>query len=234
MPHLNFVLPHWLYWGTLAAVSADRDVFGRPAAPPGVPRGPSLFIAYLFWICSGFMGLHRFYLRSMWGFAFIPVFLVILHVSDTIRDHREDVSRTRAAYEAAHIDVNRAKIPAGVEATPAMTERLQKAQADEAKAKTEADIEANEMGRWQDYSLWLALLMAAMLISRCRADAGACAARQRSAKPKSAPTRRRKWLCPTCRRSARTKTRRCICTRVSPTSSNGSTSGSANSSPIGR
>ena len=36
----------------------------------------------------------------MWGFAFIPVFLLILHVSDTIRDHREDVSRTHAAYEA--------------------------------------------------------------------------------------------------------------------------------------
>ena len=41
----------------------------------GVPKGASLFIAYMFWLCSGFMGLHRFYLRSNWGFVFIPLFL---------------------------------------------------------------------------------------------------------------------------------------------------------------
>ena len=33
----------------------------------GVPQGPSLFIAYLFWLCSGFMGLHRFYLQKHVG-----------------------------------------------------------------------------------------------------------------------------------------------------------------------
>jgi TRAP-type mannitol/chloroaromatic compound transport system permease small subunit len=131
----------------------------------GEPRGPSLFIAYLFWICSGFMGLHRFYLRSMWGFAFIPVFLLILNVSDTIRDQRENVSRTHAAYDSANIALNRAKIPQGVEATPAMTERLQKAQADAAKAKAEADVETREMDRWQSYSRWLAILMAVMLLA---------------------------------------------------------------------
>ena len=164
MPHLNFVLPHWLYWGTLALFPLIAMYLVARQRRQGAPRGPTLFIAYLFWICSGFMGLHRFYLRSMWGFAFIPVFLVILHVSDTIRDHREDVSRTHAAYEATLIEVNRAKIPAGVEVTPAMTERLKKAQADEAKAKTEADVETKEMGRWQGYSRWLAILMAAMLL----------------------------------------------------------------------
>lgn len=164
MPHLNFVLPHWLYWGTLALFPLIAMYLVARQRRQGVPRGPTLFIAYLFWICSGFMGLHRFYLRSMWGFAFIPVFLIILHVSDTIRDHREDVSRTHAAYEATLIEVNRAKIPAGVEATPTMTERLKKAQADEANAKNDADIEIKEMGRWQDYSRWLAILLAAMLI----------------------------------------------------------------------
>src|SRR4029078_13182413 len=48
--------------------------------------------------------------------------------------------------------------------TPAITERLQKAQAAEAKAKTEADVETKEMDRWQSYSRWLAILMAAMLL----------------------------------------------------------------------
>ena len=99
MPQLNFVLPHWMYWGTLLLFPVIAMYLVARQRRQGVPHGPSLFIAYLFWLCSGFMGLHRFYLRSMWGLAFIPVFLVILHVSRQIRDHREDVSRTHAAYE---------------------------------------------------------------------------------------------------------------------------------------
>ena len=101
MPHLNFVLPHWMYWGTLIFFPLIAMWLVKRQRRNGVPRGPSLFIAYLFWLCSGFMGLHRFYLKSFWGFAFIPVFLLALHISDTIRDRREDVSRTHAAYEAA-------------------------------------------------------------------------------------------------------------------------------------
>jgi TRAP-type mannitol/chloroaromatic compound transport system permease small subunit len=164
MPHLNFILPHWLYWGTLLLFPLIAIYLVKRQRQNGVPQGPSLFIAYLFWLTAGFMGLHRFYLRSMWGFAYIPVFLVILHVSDTIRDHREDVSRTHAAYEATLVEVNRAKIPAGIEVTPAMTERLQKAQAAETKAKAEADVEVREMERWQGYSRWLAILLAVMLL----------------------------------------------------------------------
>jgi TRAP-type mannitol/chloroaromatic compound transport system permease small subunit len=164
MPHLNFVLPHWLYWGTLLLFPLIAMHLVKRQRERGVPRGPSLFIAYLFWVCAGFMGLHRFYLRSLWGFAFIPVFLLILNVSDTIRDHREDVSRTRAAHESAIVALNRAKVPQGVEVTPAMTERLQKAQAEEATAKVDADHENAEMARWQDYSRWLAILMAVMLV----------------------------------------------------------------------
>ncbi|MGE5773653.1 MAG: TRAP transporter small permease subunit [Hyphomicrobiales bacterium] len=161
---MNFILPHWLYWGTLLLFPLVAMYLVKRQRRRGVPRGPSLFIAYVFWLCSGFMGLHRFYLRSMWGFAFLPAFLVTLHVSDTIRDHREDVSRTHAAYESALVELNRAKVPNGTAATPAMTERLQRAQAAEAKAKTEADVETKEMDRWLGYSRWLALLMAAMLL----------------------------------------------------------------------
>jgi TRAP-type mannitol/chloroaromatic compound transport system permease small subunit len=164
MPNLNFVLPHWLYWGTLAVFPLIAMYLVARQRRLGEPRGASTFIAYLFWLCSGFMGLHRFYLRSLWGFAFIPVFLVILNVNGVIRDHREDVSRTRAAHEAALNDVNRAKISANVEVTPAMTERLQKAQAMEVKTRAEADVEAAGLAEWQQISRWLAILMAAMLL----------------------------------------------------------------------
>ena len=103
MPSLPFVLPHWLYWGTLVVFPIVAMYFVQRQLRRGVPRGPSLFIAYMFWLCSGFMGLHRLYLRNNWGFIFIPVFLLILHTTDVIRDQREDVSRTRAAVGAARL-----------------------------------------------------------------------------------------------------------------------------------
>ena len=99
----------------------------------------------------------------MWGFAFIPIFLLILHVSDTIRDHREDVSRTHSAYETSLVELNRANISEGTQPTPAITE-LQKAKAAEAQAKTEALNEVKEMDRWLGYSRWLAILMAVLLL----------------------------------------------------------------------
>ena len=129
MPSLPFVLPHWLYWGTLIVFPIVAMMFVARQLRNGVPKGPSLFIAYMFWLCSGFMGLHRFYLRSNWGLLFIPVFLLILHTTDVIRDRREDVSRTRAGIGAAASELDHAKIPAGVEVTPPMRERLAKAEA---------------------------------------------------------------------------------------------------------
>jgi TM2 domain-containing membrane protein YozV len=117
MPHLNFILPHWLYWGTLILFPLVAMYFVQRQLKRGVPRGPSLFIAYLFWATGGIMGLHRFYLRSMWGFIFVPVFLLSLHVSDGIRDRREDVSRTHAAYETAVSAVRRLTLPPGVSMT---------------------------------------------------------------------------------------------------------------------
>jgi len=164
MPSLPFVLPHWLYWGTLIVFPFIAMYFVNRQLRRGVPQGPSLFIAYLFWLCSGFMGLHRFYLRNNWGFVFIPVFLAILYTTDVIRDRREDVSRTRAASETAISQLSRAQIPAGTTATPQQQEALAKAQAAEAKTKSEYADAQGDLERWRSYSRWLAILMAVMLL----------------------------------------------------------------------
>jgi TRAP-type mannitol/chloroaromatic compound transport system permease small subunit len=164
MPSLNFVLPHWLYWGGLLLFPAVAIYFVRLQRNRGEPRGVSLFVAYLFWLCSGFVGLHRFYLRSMWGFAFIPVFLIILHTNDVVRDMREDVSRTHAAYESSRIAANRAKSSSASSDAQEAMERLSKAQAEETKAKTDSDVAIGQLDRWNGYSRWLAILIAAMLL----------------------------------------------------------------------
>lgn len=165
MPSLNFVLPHWLYWGTLLLFPLIAMYLVKREKQRGSPRGPSLFIAYLFWLCSGFMGLHRFYLRNLWGFVFIPVFLAILFANVEIRDRREDVSRTRAAVEKSHTVIRRAQIPPNVAATPELTEALQKAQSLGRIAEQEFAQAETSLAGWRNYSRWLAILMAAMLLA---------------------------------------------------------------------
>lgn len=165
MPSLNFVLPHWLYWGTLIVFPLIAMYFVKRQKQRGAPQGPSLFIAYMFWLCAGFMGLHRLYLRNLWGLIFIPVFLLILYANGEMRDRREDVSRTRAGVESSHIAIRRAQIPPNTPATPEAAERLKKAQgAGKAAEQQFTDARAG-LERWQSYSRWLAILMAAMLLA---------------------------------------------------------------------
>jgi len=165
MPSLNFVLPHWLYWGALVLFPLIAMYLVRREKQRGSPRGPSMFIAYLFWLCSGFMGLHRFYLRSFWGFVFIPVFLAILFANVEIRDRREDVSRTRSEVEKSHVLIRRAQIPPNVAPTPEKTEALQKAQNQGRAAEQEFAQAETDLADWRNYSRWLAILMAAMLLA---------------------------------------------------------------------
>src|SRR5436190_9913352 len=137
MPSLSFVLPHWLYWATLLIfpLIATYLVSRQLRNPPD--RRPSLFIAYLFWFLSGYLGIHRFYLRSAWGFAFIPVFLAIIYCNTQIREVRDDESRTFAAMEQAQSAVERARPREGVEPTPESKAELERAQAEVGKSDAE-------------------------------------------------------------------------------------------------
>jgi len=153
-----------MYWGTLILFPFVAWYLVERQRKRGAPEGPSLFIAYLFWITAGFVGLHRFYLKSAWGFIFIPVFLAILYVNGDIRDAREDVSRTRAALESTHQMVVRLSPERGETLAPAALERLNKAKADEESAKKDFAAMEGELNGSYSMSRWLALLLAAMLI----------------------------------------------------------------------
>ncbi|MCC7274327.1 MAG: TM2 domain-containing protein, partial [Alphaproteobacteria bacterium] len=109
MPSLNFVLPDWVYWSGLIVFPMVAMYLVARQKRNGVPKGVSLFITYMFWLWSGFLGLHRFYLRSSLGVAFLAVFVAILYSNGQIRDLREDVSRTRSAASAAHATLDRAR-----------------------------------------------------------------------------------------------------------------------------
>ena len=165
MPSLPFVLPHWLYWGTLVVFPIVAIYFVQRQLRNGVPQGPSLFIAYMFWLCSGFMGLHRFYLRNNWGFIFIPVFLLILHTTDVIRDKREDVSRTRAAVGAADLRARPRQNSAGRDRDAADAGAPGQGRGRAARRPSRISRRRRPTStRWYGYSRWLAILMAAMLV----------------------------------------------------------------------
>ena len=164
MPSLHFVLPHWLYWGTLIVFPLIAWALVLRQRSRGVSPGPSLFIAYLFWLCAGFLGLHRIYLKNLFGLVFIPVFLVILYVNGEIRDAREDVSRTRAAVETTRLEVRRAQPSSGAAATPQQQERFAKAQAEAHQASTDYANMLGELEGRHRISDWLAGLLAAMLL----------------------------------------------------------------------
>ena len=236
MPSLTFRAAPLALLGHARRLSARRHVFRRAPAPA---RRAAAARRCSSPTCSGsaagFMGLHRFYLRSNWGFVFIPVFLADpLHHRRHPRRARGRVAHARRRRAAAAPNSTTRRLrPARRDAGDA---RSASPRREAAAASAKADFEAAQadLDALDGYSRWLAILMAAMLVGRrdpaARPGAQADAARGR----RSAPTRRPRSSRRTCRRSARTRTRRSACTRASPTRSNGSTSASASTSPIGR
>ncbi|MEE8223855.1 MAG: NINE protein, partial [Alphaproteobacteria bacterium] len=78
MPSLTFILPHWLYWSGLLLFPLAAMFFVRRQAAKPETKTVTLPVAYLLWLFAGFVGLHRFYVRSYLGAVYIPLFVAIL------------------------------------------------------------------------------------------------------------------------------------------------------------
>ncbi len=149
MPSINFILPHWLYWGTLALFPLLAMALVARQRRLGVPREPLLFNAYLFWLTSGFMGLHRMYLKSWWGFVYVPLFLGVLYCNGQIRDTREDVSRTTAEYEHASTIVRNTRPADAAAVTPGERQALAAGAADVRTKETARDAAKAVQDNWR-------------------------------------------------------------------------------------
>ncbi|HET7546599.1 MAG TPA: TRAP transporter small permease subunit [Usitatibacter sp.] len=163
MPTLNFILPHWLYWGGLVVFPLVAMYLVAKQTRRGAPREPILFNAYLFWLTAGFAGLHRFYLKSWWGLAFIPIFLAIVYCNAQVRDVYEGVSKTYAELERGKTQLDRAKPDNAATATPEEKARYASKQAEyaklEAKYKAAREISDTWYGRARGFGILLALLL---------------------------------------------------------------------------
>jgi len=164
MPSLSFVLPHWLYWATLVLFPLIAMYLLSQQRRQQPDRRPSLFIAYLFWFLSGYVGIHRFYVRSSWGLVFIPVFLAIVYCNTQVRDVRDDESRTYAAFEQAQVAVERARPRDGVEVTPEMKAEVDRAGAELRKAEAEYRTAKSVRDTWKNRAGIAAIVLSVLLL----------------------------------------------------------------------
>jgi len=109
MPHINFVLPHWLYWGGLIVVPFFAMYIVRKQRGKQVDGILSNRIAYLLWLCGGFIGLHRFYAKNMWGLVYIPIFIALLMFNVQFRQAGNVLSEAKNEASIAEFDVERAQ-----------------------------------------------------------------------------------------------------------------------------
>ena len=238
MPSLQFVLPHWLYWGTLIVFPIAAWALVVRQRRSGAPTGPSLFIAYLFWFCAGFVGLHRFYLRSFWGLALSPGFPHHpLFQRPDQRCQRGCVAHALGSGVRAGRAKSRKIREAGANATPEAAARLSKAGASQAKAKADFEVMEAELDDRFHSSAGAGFRRPSWRHADlgCRDDPlrGGQGLRKQEAIEAGA-TRPAAVVVPDVPPIGTTKIRRSVCTPASPMRWSRLTGGPANSSPIGR
>jgi len=163
MPSLNFVLPHWMYWGILLVFPVVAMMFVARQKRFGAPHEPLLFNAYLFWLLSGFMGLHRMYLKSWWGFVYVPLFLGIVYCNSEVRESREDVSRTTAEYEQSLTLLKRAQPIDAAAATPDERKAVADAEAVARTKKSALDAARKVQDDWKQIARNLGIVVLVLL-----------------------------------------------------------------------
>ncbi|MHA6343886.1 TRAP transporter small permease subunit [Roseivivax sp. CAU 1761] len=90
MPDVSYTLPHWLYWVGLIVFPLIAMALAR--RPRTGENRYSMALGYMILVTGGMLGLHRFYLKNLWGFVFIPIFLVILYANGAGQEARSVVS----------------------------------------------------------------------------------------------------------------------------------------------
>ncbi|WP_211089819.1 TRAP transporter small permease subunit [Thalassobius vesicularis] len=105
MPSLEFTLPHWAYWaGLILFPLIAMSLAKRPKTENPKYSAP---LGYMILVTGGMMGLHRFYLKNLWGLLFIPVFLAILVGNNQSAGARADLSDAANIVRMAETTIQR-------------------------------------------------------------------------------------------------------------------------------
>ena len=164
MPELNFVLPHWLYWGGLIFFPIITYwIYHKSGKSDKDTSILSLPLAYFLLVSGGFLGVHRLYLKSKWVFAFILLFIGILVVNIELRDARDELSGANNQLKLAELKVERAEkaIAKGKRNAQARMERAQTSLQAAKQTKTEA---TSLYQHWDNYAKALAASILLLLV----------------------------------------------------------------------
>ncbi|MGC9367984.1 MAG: TRAP transporter small permease subunit [Paracoccaceae bacterium] len=105
MPGLSFTLPHWLYWVGLIAFPLIAMALARRPKPQ--QQGYSTALGYMILVTGGVIGLHRFYLKSLLGLVYLPIFIFILFANSQEHDARSVQSDLTNALRMAERTIER-------------------------------------------------------------------------------------------------------------------------------
>ena len=159
MPSLNFVLPHWMYWGGLILFPLLAIFMLRNHKDGDKPDlSASLSISYFLLITAGFIGMHRLYLKNFWGLVFIPIFIALLFANATSRDTREGISNSSNDIAKAEFLLERAQkdLANGNEGAQAKIEKQETLLSD---ANVRLEEAEQNQSFWQKVVQGLALLL---------------------------------------------------------------------------
>jgi TRAP-type mannitol/chloroaromatic compound transport system permease small subunit len=163
MPYITFVIPHWLYWGGLIVVPLLAMYIVRKQRGKQVDGIISKPIAYMLWLCGGFVGLHRFYVKNVWGFVYIPIFIVLLLCNVQVRKAVNVISGANNEVSIAEFDVERAQkaIDKGRDGAQLKMDKAKQAMA--AVQQTLAENKASH-AKWFRYTSIAAIIIALFLL----------------------------------------------------------------------
>ncbi|MEL6234911.1 MAG: TRAP transporter small permease subunit [Pseudomonadota bacterium] len=105
MPGLSFTLPHLAYLAGLVLFPIIAMVLAR--RPRQGPARYTTPLAYLILVTGGMIGLHRLYVKNLWGLAFIPIFGLILYANAMGSDARTALSDASNAQRVAERTLER-------------------------------------------------------------------------------------------------------------------------------
>lgn len=165
MPELNFVLPHWLYWGGLILfplflLVIHRNLRKKDSDSPTI----SLPLGYFLLLSGGFIGMHRLYLKSRWALAFITLFIVILVINVQVRDARDGLSDASNHIQLIEFKIKRAE-KALKKGRRGAQEKLHKAQLQLTDAQDELIVAQQKSDQWQQAAIGIGSLMLLLLLT---------------------------------------------------------------------
>lgn len=164
MPSLTFVLPHWIYWPGLLLIPLLAIYTVRRQLRMGAPAGGiSLPISYMLWLSGGFVGLHRFYLRSALGFVYIPLFIGILYGNFHGAAARNSVSHAKNTLLGVEYRLELAQ-KAVTEKAEGAAEKLARTERTLAAAQEQLTTASADFKFWQMVSAGFALVIALLLL----------------------------------------------------------------------